>query len=318
MRNATSYAKKVKKLLGKLPDASARPDEEADPIRILVRSVLEADASDKDADRAVAALEEEFLDFNELRASPSRDIVECLGEQLPRAREKGEVLVKVLNGLFRRVHKVSVEYMRDMTKRDLRRHLGELGMEAYASARLVGTVFDGHAIPVDQTLVESLEMGGYVHPESDVADVQGFLERIITHKDAQAAHEALRAYVARSAKALAKKRKAERAAAKKIADAKAAAEAKKKEAEEARKAMKAKKARAVARAAKAKEAAKAKKAKKAKKAAKKAPAEPARKKAKRKVAKRAAAPRRPRKAAKAPSAKKTAKKKTAKKSKRKK
>ena len=130
MRNATSYAKKVKKLLGKLPDASARPDEEADPIRILVRSVLEADASDKDADRAVAALEEEFLDFNELRASPSRDIVECLGEQLPRAREKGEVLVKVLNGLFRRVHKVSVEYMRDMTKRDLRRHLGELGMEA--------------------------------------------------------------------------------------------------------------------------------------------------------------------------------------------
>ena len=292
MKNATTYAKKVKKLLGKLPGDSARPDKEADPIRILVRSVLEADASEKDADRAVAALEEEFLDFNELRASPSRDIVECLGEQLPGAREKSEVLVKVLNALFRRVHKVSVEYMRDMTKRDLRRHLGELGMEPYASARLVATVFDRHAIPVDQTLVESLEMGGYVHPESDVPDVQGFLERIITHKDAHAAHEALRAYVAKSAKALAKKRKAERAAAKKIADAKAAAEAKKKEAEEARKAMKAKKARAAARAAK------------AKKAAKKARAKPARKKAKRKVAKKAAA-------------KKTAKKKTAKKSKRK-
>jgi len=304
MKNATSYAKKVKKLLGKLPGASARPDEEADPIRILVRSVLEADASDKDADRAVAALEEEFLDFNELRASPSRDIVECLGEQLPGAREKSEVLVKVLNALFRRVHKVSVEYMRDMTKRDLRRHLGELGLEAYASARLVATVFDGHAIPVDQTLVESLEMGGYIHPESDVADVQGFLERIIAHKDALAAHQALRAYVARSAKALAKKRKAERAAAKRADDAKAAAEAKKKEAEDAKKAMKAKKARAVVRAAKAKEAAK------AKKAAKKARAKPARKKAKRKVAKKAAA----KKTAK----KKTAKKKTAKKSKRKK
>lgn len=292
MRNATSYAKKVKKLLGKLPGASAQPDEEADPIRILVHSVLEADASDKDADRAVAALEEEFLDFNELRASPSRDIVECLGEHLPGAREKSEVVVKVLNGLFRRVHDVSVEYMRDMTKRDLRRHLNELGMEAYASARVVATVFDGHAIPVDQTLVECLEMDGYIYPGSDVADVQGFLERIITHKDALAAHEALRAFVARSGKALAKKRKAERAAAKR------AAEAKKKLAEEA---QKAKRARAA----------------KAKKAAKKASAELARKKAKKKVAKRPAATRRTRKAAKAPSAKKIAKKKTAKKSKRK-
>lgn len=299
MRNATSYTKKVKKLLSKLPDAEARPDEEADPIRILVRSVLEADALDKDADRAVAALEEEFLDFNELRASPSRDIVECLGEQLPGAREKSEVLVKVLNGLFRRVHDVSVEYMRDMTKRDLRRRLNELGLEAYASARVVVTVFDGHAIPVDQTLVECLEMDGYIYPGSDVADVQGFLERIIAHKDALAAHQVLRAYVARSGKALAKKRKAERAAAKRVA------EAKKKQAEEARRARAAK-------------AAKAKRAKKAKKAAKKAPAKPARKKAKRKVAKKAVATRRTRKAAKAPSAKKTAEKKTAKKSKRKK
>ena len=219
MKNATSYAKKVKKLLGRLQDVHPQLEEDADPVRILVRSVLAEDASRKDADRALAALEEEFADLNELRASPPKDVIECVGWNLPDVRQKTEMLLKVLNGLFQRVFDVSVEYMRGMPKRGLRRHLKELGLSPYPGACLTLMVFGGHAVPVDRTLIECLEMGGYVHPGSDLNDVRGFLERIISQKDAIAAHEVLRGYVAGSAKALAKKRKADQAAAKKAAEA---------------------------------------------------------------------------------------------------
>lgn len=315
MKNATQYEKKVKKLLKgmkKVPLEAAEPDE---VMNVLVRAVLEADAAAREADVALAATQEEFVDVNELRVCQVKELADVLGKAFPFARRKAETLTRVLNGVFYRTSEMSVAYMADMTKRELRRHLLELGLGEYEAGLMVLRCFGGHAVPVDRTLAETLEMTGLVESDSGVADVQGFLERIVTQKDAWSVHLFLRGYVSKHAKALAKKRKAEAEEAARIAEeaakrAREAAEAKARAEEEAR-------ARAEAKARKKaeKEAAKAKAAKDA--AKKKAAAKRAAKKkatAKKASAKKATA----KKAAAKKTAKKTVKKKAAKKATRKK
>ena len=257
MKNATKYQKKIKKLLGGMGKARPSPPEDANPFRVMLEAILTADATPKQAEKAMAALEEEFVDINELRVSPPKEIVDCLDEGFPRRRAKAREIVTVLGAIFTRYNNLTLEPVEALTKRDLRRHLTEFGLSPYAAACLVLLVYSGHAIPVDGTLAECLEMNGYVHPDSDVPDVQAFLERVILQKDALAAHEFFRAYIEKSARALARKRKADaeaRAKAEAEAKAKAEAEAKAKAEAEAK--------------AKAKAAAKARKARRAKKARK--------------------------------------------------
>jgi len=309
MKNAKRYEKKLRKLLSPLGKA-VRPDvEDGDSAKPLMESILQANATERQAAQAMGALEKEFVDFNELRAAPPRDIVECVGRDYPEVLAKAEELVAVLNGIYARTCRVSLEYMRDMPRRELRRHLRELGLDTYASARVAMILFDLPAVPVDRDLLESLQMKDYVAPDSNAEEVQKLLERIIRNRNPFAAHKVLRDFVRKSARALARKRKAEakakaeaEARAKAEAEAKAraaeakarAAEAKAKAAEErkrkkAAKAGAAKKARKTKRARKKSAAGKTKKS--ARKAAKTAKKKPVRKARKKKAAKAKAKPR---------------------------
>jgi len=227
MKNARHYEKKTRRLLARLrkgwSESPSAPDH-TDRIGLLVRAVLEYDSTAKQVEQALSFLEKEFVDFNELRVGPTKEIAECIGRGDRAAREKAAMLSTVLNGIYSATNRVSLDYLEDKTKRDLRRRLLELGLNPYAAASVTLLGFDGHAVPVDQTLVDCLEMDGYIYPGSDLADVQGFLERIVPQKDAPMVHELFRGYVEKSAKRLAKRRKAaaKRAEAEKARKAEAA------------------------------------------------------------------------------------------------
>ncbi len=224
MKNAKQYEKKVKKLFsGSLPKRP-RPPEDPDVLTVLLRGVLEAETTPDVADKALQAIEQEFVDYNELRVAPYRDVVECVGKDFPGAWEKSQVIYKCLNHLFADAHSrrteaeqappapdsdtVDMSFLDDMGKRDLRRYLDEAGLMPFASAYVVLHHFQGHAIPVDQALVDCLQMEELVHPDSDIADVQGFLERIVSQKDDIACHQFLRSFVNDHAKPLAELHKA--------------------------------------------------------------------------------------------------------------
>lgn len=230
MKNATQYQKKVKKLLGKIAPAEPPAKAAEDPVRTMIQVILEADAEAGQARQAVDSLLEEFVDYNELRAARIKDVVERVGRDLPDARDKAVSLLGTMNAVFNRQYNLSLEPMREMTKRDLRRHLLELGLSPYASAAMVLLVFGGHAIPVDRSLVECLEIEDCIYPDSELADVQGFLERIISAKEAYGAHLALRDFVAKTLPKVRKRREelaraAEAEAEAQAAEAKARAEA---------------------------------------------------------------------------------------------
>lgn len=211
MKNATLYEKKAKKLLSNLPKVKT-PAPPQDPFACLIQSILEADVPRKAAAAVLATLQKEFVDYNEIRVAPIKDLADCMGRDFVGARDKAESIVKSLNGIFDRNSTFSMAYMDKMPKRDLRRHLGELGLGHYASAMVLLQMFGGHAIPVDRSLQWCLEADDFVNPGSDIPDIQGFLERIIAQKDDFAAHDFFRDYVDKNSKMLAKRRKEEAAA----------------------------------------------------------------------------------------------------------
>ena len=227
MKHAGEYklklAKLVRKGLAKGPkDAEAAP---VDPIAALVMGILEADITAKQAEKAFRALECEYVDFNELRVSPARDIVECIGEDYPDAAARATMIRTVLGGIFAQSNGMKLDYLARLPKRDLRRRLAELGLHEYASGMTMLMGLGMHAVPLDRDLAECLEMAGCVHPESTMLDVQGFVERAVPKQAAQAAHLFFRDYVRTKAKALAKRRKAAAEAQAAEAEAQAAAEA---------------------------------------------------------------------------------------------
>jgi endonuclease III len=205
MKNATLYEKKVKKLLGPLGKSSL-PDQNDPPVRVMLRAILLSDSTRASAENALRELEEEFVDYNELRVAPPKEIVDYMGRDHVFAREKAESMTKALNAIFARTSNVSIDYMRSMPKRDLRKHLLEIGLSPFAAAYVLMTLFGGHAVPVDASTMDALEIEGCIHPGSSVEDVQGFLERIVNQKDGYAAYEALRKLVDKHSKALSKKR----------------------------------------------------------------------------------------------------------------
>ncbi|HOD82758.1 MAG: hypothetical protein BWX88_03686 [Planctomycetes bacterium ADurb.Bin126] len=207
MKNATAYERKVKKLLSGASKSSQLSVRD-DCMEVLMQGILQADASRRQAERALDTLLEEFVDVNELRVAPHKEITDCMGRDFPRAREKAETLTGVLNRIFDHSTTLSLDYVHELPKREIRRHLKELGLDTYASALLMLASFSTHALPVDQMLVDCLAADGLIHPGSDPADVQGFLERIVSQKDSRSAHEFLRAYAEKRSKSLPPKRTA--------------------------------------------------------------------------------------------------------------
>jgi endonuclease III len=223
MKNATAYEKGIRKFIAGC--GKAKPIVPQDPFHFIVEAILQADASRKAAAHVLHTINREFVDYNELRVAPIKDITDCMGRDFPFARLKAEAIVKSINCMFDHTCSLSIEYMQKMPKRDLRKHLREAGLSYYATALVLMVLFAGHAVPVDHSLAILLEQDGYVNPGSSLEDVQGFLERVITQKEGLAVHEFFRDYVEKNAKSIAKRLKEEAAAAVEAAAAEAAAAA---------------------------------------------------------------------------------------------
>lgn len=209
MKNATVYEKKIKKLLSSMSrKALPAAPKELEGFTRMIEAILQTDAPRKVAASILAEIHREFIDYNELRVAPMKDITDCMPRDFYAAREKADSLIRSLNTIFDKTSSMSMEYLEKMPKRELRKYLvDEAGLSPYAAAVITLNVFGGHAVPVDQFLVDELENQELIQPGSDLADVQGFLERIIPQKDAWSAHEFFRDFMEKNYKALVKKRK---------------------------------------------------------------------------------------------------------------
>jgi hypothetical protein len=199
--SAADQSKNLTKLLKSL--ASAYPD--APPLRPespavitamdeLVYSFLLWESTHHRAANAYKRLRDAFVDDNELRVTRNEEIMAVLGKTYPHAEERVMRLRAALRDVYLREHAVSLEKAKTLAKREARKYVESLeGMHPFVAARVVLLGFGGHAVPLEDRLLDKLAEAGVVDDGADVVKAQGSLERMVKAADAAEAAQLLQA-----------------------------------------------------------------------------------------------------------------------------
>ncbi|MDD4889039.1 MAG: hypothetical protein PHU85_03845 [Phycisphaerae bacterium] len=188
MKNSSTYERRFKALLGKLRKAftPAMPANlPTDPTTELIWSVLLEDSPEGSAKVGMSRLTGHFVDYNELRVSRPEEIVEALPNTLSDPKSRANRIIRSLQAIFDKFDTLVITELRDHGKREARNFVAAVPeMTAFVEGRVCLFSLGIHSIPTDATLMGLLRDHGAVHPETDVRDTQGFLERVVPAKDA--------------------------------------------------------------------------------------------------------------------------------------
>lgn len=176
----------LKQLRAEYPQALEPQAETAliDPAEPLlghfVRSFLIWECTAAKAATALRRIEQSVVDFNELRVCMPGEMVRMLGERYPRAEERARRMRAALNAIYAREHKVSLERLAELSKRESREYLETLdGTPRFVAARVALVGLAGHMAPVDGRIARKLIERGVVEAEATPESAAAGLERKI-------------------------------------------------------------------------------------------------------------------------------------------
>ncbi len=186
MRGATECAKRLKLLFSSLRSKLgkvAHPPA-SDPITQLILGVLSRDTRESKAHEGLDRLRGIVVDYNELRVIPPMELADLLSD-FPDARLKGEDISRALNRVFAKEHLVSLDGLKELSKKDLAARLEEIdGLDAYTRARIRLLGLGQHAIPLDEAMWAYARAQEIVDHRCPLDEAQAFLERQIAQGDA--------------------------------------------------------------------------------------------------------------------------------------
>lgn len=203
MKNATKHADALKALHKRLlKDGKPEPKIPLDPLRALVQGTLSFDASDSRVSDAMASIDSEFVDLNELRVGTELELVQILGPRHPQIEHRVTMLREMLNYIFEKEHTLSFERAKTLGKKDLRTFLRELPeINPYVEAYTMLFGFDAPALPVDEATIALLKDADVVEAGTSIEEAQKFVE---AHLKAEESYE----FFAVARRAVADKKKA--------------------------------------------------------------------------------------------------------------
>jgi len=178
LKNATKHAEDLRSLLKKLlKEHKPAPLEKQPPLKSLVRGAMSYDVPDSKVDEVMARIDKEFVDLNELRVATDLEIAELLGSRYPEIEARVEMITRVLNAIFEKEHTLNLERMSTLGKRDVRQFLRDLPeLHPFVDAYIMLFSFDGHCVPLDESMLSFLRDEEIVEEEVTLADAQKFLE----------------------------------------------------------------------------------------------------------------------------------------------
>jgi endonuclease III len=178
MKNATKYADTLRSFTRKMTrDRKAPPKEPQDALRALVRAAMSYDVPDDKADGAMKAIEREFVDLNELRVATELEVQEMLGQRYPKIEERVTMITQALNNIFEREHTLSLNRLKEISRRDARQFLRELPeIHPFVEAYVMLFALDGHTFPIDESMLETLVDEDVVEEGTSLEDGQKFVE----------------------------------------------------------------------------------------------------------------------------------------------
>lgn len=188
MKDGTRYAGRLKKAYTKLRQSVSEPKipEVDDPIRRLAIAILGVDCGDAEAARAIDRVFTAMVDWNEVRVSSVAQVSRAMGDRIPQGSDRARQLLDALQAIYEREHRVSLDRLHNIGRREARDYLEALpGVDDCTAASVMLWSFGGHAIPVSDKLLSSLREAELVHPNATRAEVQAFLERNVNSAQAK-------------------------------------------------------------------------------------------------------------------------------------
>lgn len=156
-------------------DAPASPDRPV--LEQFLYAMLRENASRAQADRAFRNLQERFYDWNEVRVSSAHEVAAALAD-LPQPLAKAQRITDLLQEIFESTIGFELD---TLSKKGLKQ--GERQMARYqassdfAVAWVMQRSLDGHALPIDSSMVRTLKRLGLIDENADdVRAIQQNLE----------------------------------------------------------------------------------------------------------------------------------------------
>jgi endonuclease III len=173
--------------------ATTPPTPRADLVELLVESFMMADATDEQGTHAFDKLLRGSVDVNDLRAMLVKEQMSLIGVRFPLAQDRCTLMRRTLMDIYKREHKVSLERLRNVAKRDAKTFIeGLSGITPFVAARTQLLGLQIHAVPVDQATVDVLVEAEVLSEPADPVEVAALLSRHVLAEDALQAHAALR------------------------------------------------------------------------------------------------------------------------------
>jgi endonuclease III len=195
MKNSREYAKKVQKLYRSLKRAYPKVQDTVyeEPIDSIVYATISENMSQAEAHAAIKRFANYFVDWNDLRVSRIEEIVDVLGNDTPISRQIASVLNRILSAVFNGYHIISLSVLKKMGKRPAKQTLEKLdGISHFVVNYCMLTALRGHAIPLTLKMIEYLKGNKLVDPGADEQEIEGFLTRQISARNAYEFYALLR------------------------------------------------------------------------------------------------------------------------------
>jgi hypothetical protein len=194
MKNATKHADELKSFLKKLSrDHKPQPMQPQEAIKALVRGAMSFDVADSKAEEAMKAIDREFVDLNELRVATDLEIQEMLGQRYPAIERRVAMITQSLNNIFEREHTLSLDRLKTISRRDARQFLRELPeIHPFVEAYVMLFAFEGHAVPIDDKILDMLIDEEVLEEETNLEDAQRFVEHNVKAEDSYTVYSILR------------------------------------------------------------------------------------------------------------------------------
>jgi len=195
MKNSREYARKVQKLYGALRRQYPKVQSVTygEPVEAVVYAILSEKMTEAAARSASKRFADYFVDLNDLRVARAEEVIEVLGADTPVARDIAATLASVLFAIFDQYNAVSLEALKKTGKRPAKQVLEKLdGISHFVVCYCMLTSLQGHAIPLTQKMVEYLRSNKLVDPQASEQEIEGFLTRQISAKNAYEFYALLR------------------------------------------------------------------------------------------------------------------------------
>lgn len=175
---------------------AATEPETVDLVDLFVHSYLLWQAPSSDANAALKRLKSAFIDWNDMRVSLTSDLVDVIGSRFWRAADRIARLRDAMNGVYRREHKVCLDRLRTLMKKDAVSYMETLpGMIPFVANRVLLVGVDFHSVPLEEFGMQLLVQHGAIPQGMSLSEAQGWVNRHVKAEEARDAHRAIVAAV---------------------------------------------------------------------------------------------------------------------------